>query len=101
MVQAQFNLDESLWTFVQQSWQYGFQNQDELIRVALGKLQQELYSLEMSADLYAEVYAEDADLQALTDSAIAVWTEWIVYNVGRLLMLIWNRREVLKRGRFG
>jgi hypothetical protein len=55
----------------------------------------------MSADLYAEVYAEDADLQALTDSAIAVWTEWIVYNVGRLLMLIWNRREVLKRGRFG
>jgi len=31
--------------------------------------------LEMSADLYAEVYAEDADLQALTDSAIAVWTE--------------------------
>ena len=75
MVQAQFNLDESLWTFVQQSWQYGFQNQDELIRVALGKLQQELYSLEMSADLYAEVYAEDVDLQALTDSAIAVWTE--------------------------
>lgn len=75
MVQAQFNLDESLWTFVQQSWQYGFQNQDELIRVALGKLQQELYSLEMSADLYAEVYAEDMDLQALTDSAIAVWTE--------------------------
>ena len=75
MVQAQFNLDESLWTFVQQSWQYGFQNQDELIRVALGKLQQELYLLEMSADLYAEVYAEDADLQALTDSAIAVWTE--------------------------
>jgi hypothetical protein len=75
MVQAQFNLDESLWTFVQQSWQYGFQNQDELIRVALGKLQQELYSLEMSADLYAEVYAEDKDLQVLTDSAIAVWTE--------------------------
>jgi hypothetical protein len=68
-------LDESLWTFVQQSWQYGFQNQDELIRVALGKLQQELYSLEMSADLYAEVYAEDKDLQVLTDSAIAVWTE--------------------------
>ena len=75
MVQAQFNLDESLWAFVQQSWQYGFQNQDELIRAALGKLQQELYSLEMSADLYAEVYAEDKDLQALTDSAIAVWTE--------------------------
>jgi len=101
MVQAQFNLDESLWTFVQQSWQYGFQTQDELIRVALGKLQQELYSLEMSADLYAEVYAEDADLQALTDSAIAGWTEWIVYSVGRLLMLIWNRREALKRGKFG
>lgn len=75
MVQAQFNLDESLWAFVQRSRQYGFQNQDELIRVALGKLQQELHSLEMSADLYTEVYAEDGDLQALTDSAIAGWPE--------------------------
>jgi hypothetical protein len=75
MVQAQFNLDESLWAFVQKSRQYGFQNQDELIRVALGQLQQELDSLEMSADLYTEVYAEDADLQALTDSALAGWPE--------------------------
>ncbi|MEG4624086.1 hypothetical protein Q5691_07355 [Microcoleus sp. w1-18aA5] len=75
MVQAQFNLDESLWAFVQKSRQYGFQNQDELIRVALGKLQQELDSLEMSADLYTEVYAEDTDLQALTDSALAGWPE--------------------------
>ncbi|WP_293339829.1 hypothetical protein [Microcoleus sp. CAWBG58] len=73
MVQAQFSLDESLWAFVQRSQQYGFQDRDELIRVALGKLQQELDSLEMSADLYAEVYAEDGDLQALTDSAIAGW----------------------------
>jgi Arc/MetJ-type ribon-helix-helix transcriptional regulator len=75
MVQAQFSLDESLWAFVQRSAQYGFQNQDELIRVALGKLQQELQALEMSADLYAEVYAEDADLQALTSSAIVGWAE--------------------------
>jgi Arc/MetJ-type ribon-helix-helix transcriptional regulator len=75
MVQAQFSLDESLWAFVQQSAQYGFQNQDELIRVALGKLRQELQALEMSADLYAEIYAEDADLQALTGSAIGNWPE--------------------------
>ncbi len=71
MVQAQFSLDESLWAFVQRSADYGFQNRDELIGLALGKLQQEFQALEASANLYAEEYAEDADLRALTDSAIA------------------------------
>jgi hypothetical protein len=75
MVQAQFSLDESLWAFVQQSAHYGFQNQDEMVRLALEKLQQELAQLELSADLYAEEYTVDADLQALTDSAIVGWAE--------------------------
>ncbi len=75
MVQAQFSLDESSWAFVQRSAHYGFQNQDELVRLALEKLQQEMTQLESSADLYAEEYAVDADLQALTDSAIVGWAE--------------------------
>jgi hypothetical protein len=75
MVQAQFSLDESLWAFVQRSADYGFQNRDELIGLALGKLQQEFQALEASAQLYAEEYAEDADLRALTDSAIVGWVE--------------------------
>jgi hypothetical protein len=73
MVQAQFSLDESLWAFVQRSEEFGFQNQDELIKLALGKLQQELQELEASANLYAEEYAADAELQVLTNSAIGNW----------------------------
>jgi Arc/MetJ-type ribon-helix-helix transcriptional regulator len=75
MVQAQFSLDESSWAFVQRSEQYGFQNRDELVRLALEKLQQELTQLASSADLYAEEYAVDQDLQALTNSAIVGWAE--------------------------
>ena len=70
MVQAQFSLDESSWAFVQRSEHYGFQNRDELVRRALDKLKQELTQLELSAVLYAEEYAVDEDLQALTDRAI-------------------------------
>jgi hypothetical protein len=39
------------------------------VQLALGKLPQEITQLESSADLYAEEYAGDADLQALTDRA--------------------------------
>jgi Arc/MetJ-type ribon-helix-helix transcriptional regulator len=75
MVQAQFSLDESSWAFVQRSEHYGFQSRDELVRLALGKLQQELTQLESSAELYAEEYTADGDLRALTDSAIVGWVE--------------------------
>jgi Arc/MetJ-type ribon-helix-helix transcriptional regulator len=70
MVQAQFSLDESSWAFVQRSEHYGFQSRDEVVRLALDKLQQELTQLELSAELYAEEYTADGDLRALTDSAI-------------------------------
>jgi Arc/MetJ-type ribon-helix-helix transcriptional regulator len=72
MLQAQFSLDDSLWAFVQRSVDYGFQNRDELIGLALGKLQQKFQMLEASANLYTEEYA---DLRALTDSAIVGWVE--------------------------
>jgi hypothetical protein len=52
-----------------------FQNRDELIGFALGKLQQGFQALEASANLYAEAYAEDAGLRALTDSEIVGWVE--------------------------
>jgi hypothetical protein len=75
MVQAQFNLDESLWAFVQRSTDYGFRDHHELVWAALNRLQQELSQLETSADLYAEEYQSDLDLQALTESAIVGWEE--------------------------
>ncbi|MEM9272708.1 MAG: hypothetical protein AAGA80_07055 [Cyanobacteria bacterium P01_F01_bin.143] len=47
-------------------------DRDELIRVALSKLRQELEnrSLEESAELYAEIYEQDQELQELTESAL-------------------------------
>lgn len=73
MPQAQFSLDESLLEFVRRSEQYGFRSPDELVRLALTKLQEEVEQLETSAQLYAEDYQTDLDLQALTDSAISFW----------------------------
>jgi hypothetical protein len=67
--------DSSISGLSKRSENYGFQNRDELIGLALGKLQQEFQALEASANLYAEEYAEDADLRALTDSAIVGWVE--------------------------
>jgi hypothetical protein len=35
----------------------------------------ELQSLQESADLYAEIYAEDMELQKLTEAALVEWPE--------------------------
>ena len=72
MTQAQFNLEESEIEFLDRFQEYGFRDRDELIRVALSKLRQELesQSLEESADLYAEIYEQDRQLQELTESAL-------------------------------
>ena len=72
MTQAQFNLEESEIEFLDRCQEYGFNNRDELIRVALSKLRQELEtrSLEESVDLYAEIYEQDRQLQELTESAL-------------------------------
>ncbi|MDJ0531554.1 MAG: hypothetical protein QNJ70_03510 [Xenococcaceae cyanobacterium MO_207.B15] len=72
MTQAQFNLEESEIQFLNRYQEYGFRDQDELIRAALKKLRQELetQSLEESADLYAEIYEQDRELQELTESAL-------------------------------
>ena len=48
-----------------------------MIRVALQKLQSELEvkDLEESAQLYAEIYEEDTELQELTDTACVDFRE--------------------------
>jgi hypothetical protein len=48
-----------------------------MVRAALLQLQKEVErrSLELSAELYAEVYEEDTDLQELTETALAEWPE--------------------------
>ncbi len=66
-------IDENQIDFLKKYSQYGFKTQDELVKEALSRLRDDLEqeSLEQSASLYAEIYADDEDLQELTESALA------------------------------
>ena len=71
------NIEESQVNFLLHYQKYGFKNEGEMIRVALQKLQSELevQDLEESANLYAEIYKEDAELQELTETACVDFIE--------------------------
>ena len=70
-----FKLDESIGQFVDRFQDYGFQDPRELVISALERLQSalELAKLEESAALYAEIYQEDPELQALTEAGLEEW----------------------------
>lgn len=53
----------------------GYPDRSSLVREALDRFRKELtqQQLRESADLYAEVYAEDEDLQQLASQAMAGW----------------------------
>ena len=75
MKEYTFKLDESIGQFVERFQDYGFQDSRELVVAALEKLQSALESakLERSADLYAEIYEEEPELQALTEAGLEEW----------------------------
>lgn len=77
MQQAKFSISEPLMEFLSHYRQYGFKDKSAMVQAALLHLRQEYErrQLEESAQLYAEVYAEDAELQELADSAAAGWPE--------------------------
>ena len=77
MQQAKFSLSSPLIEFVGNYQQYGFKDRSALVRAALTRLKEERerYLLEQSADLYAALYAEDTDLQELTNDALTGWPE--------------------------
>ncbi len=77
MVQAKFTLSDEQLAFVEKHRAYGFKDRSELVRSALSRLQQELelQTLEKSARLYEEVYAEDAETQAWVEDARQGWPE--------------------------
>lgn len=60
--------DKNQADFLRNFSQYGFKNQEDLLSEALRRLRENLETemLEESANLYAEIYAEDDDLQELT-----------------------------------
>ncbi len=75
MMQAKFTLEQSQIDFLEQFKDRGFKDKSSIVRLALDKLAQELQrqELEESADLYTEMYLEDAELWQLTDVAIEGW----------------------------
>lgn len=77
MIQAKFSLQEQDIDFLQAHRRYGFKDKSEMVRSALQHLRTNLETLAMeeSAELYASLYAEDQELQALTASALTDWPE--------------------------
>ena len=75
MMQAKFSIDEMQHAFLSSYRAHGFKDRSEMLRTAIETLRKELEQreFEQSVMLYAEIYAEDEELQTLTDSAIAGW----------------------------
>lgn len=77
MIQAKFSLDKEHIQFLKQYKHYGFKDKSTLVRAALNQLKQELerQQLEESAELYAQLYQDDDDLQQITEAALEDWPE--------------------------
>lgn len=77
MQQAKFSITEPLLDFLANYKQYGFRDKSTMVRAALLHLQAEIeqQKLQHSADLYAEIYDEDEELQMLTTTALLEWPE--------------------------
>lgn len=77
MQQAKFSVEEFQADFLSNYKRYGFKDKSSMIREALNRLKEELelQSLKESADLYAEIYADDREIKELTESAISGWPE--------------------------
>ncbi len=75
MVPTKVTLEQSQIDFLAQFNTLGFKDKSSLVRSALNQLQQRIENqeLERSADLYAEIYEEDEDLQQLTALAGNDW----------------------------
>ncbi|OQY20697.1 MAG: hypothetical protein B6I36_00170 [Desulfobacteraceae bacterium 4572_35.1] len=77
MKQAKFSVEENQVDFLNGYKSYGFKDKSSMLRAAIDKLRQELEleTLKRSANLYAEVYSADKELQSLTEEPTAPWPE--------------------------
>ncbi|MCT7957990.1 hypothetical protein [Laspinema palackyanum] len=75
MKEYTFKLDDSISQFVEQFQDYGFQDSRALVMAALQRFQSALESakLQESAALYAEIYEEEPELQALAEAGLEEW----------------------------
>ena len=77
MYQAKLSISETQRELLNKHKQYGFKDKSSMVRAALNDLKRklELEKLKESAELYAEIYEEDAELKELTESALIDWPE--------------------------
>lgn len=77
MQQAKFSLTPPLVEFLGDYQTYGFKDRSSMVRIALQRFREELelQSLQQSATLYAELYAQDEELHELTETALQGWPE--------------------------
>lgn len=77
MVQSKFSINQKQADFLNKYRAFGFKDKSSMVREAIEHLKKQLEFeiLKRSADLYAEVYAEDRDLKELTEMALAGWPE--------------------------
>jgi metal-responsive CopG/Arc/MetJ family transcriptional regulator len=77
MVQTKISLTQSLLDFLDGYKSYGFKDKNDMVRVALAHLREEIEQrqLKESAALYAEMYANDSELLELTEAAVSGWPE--------------------------
>ena len=77
MLQAKFSLTPTLSEFIGNYKLYGFKDKSALVQAALLHLKEklELQNLKNSAELYEEIYKDDADLHELTEAAGKEWPE--------------------------
>ncbi|MFZ0131855.1 MAG: hypothetical protein WAK95_04885 [Desulfobacterales bacterium] len=77
MLQAKFSIKEPQARFLSKYKDYGFKDKSTMLRVAIDHFRKtiEIEQLKQSANVYAEVYAEDDELKSLTDNALDGWPE--------------------------
>ena len=77
MLQAKFSVEQTQVDFLNHYQQYGFQNRSAMVRMALNRLKADIEQnrLRQSAELYAELCDEDAELTELTAAAMGGWPE--------------------------
>ena len=75
MVQTKISISNEQYMFVNNFKSFGFKNKSSMFRKALNLLiaEHKKKQLAKSAQLYAEIYATDNDLQELVESAISNW----------------------------
>lgn len=77
MYQTKVSLTEPLAEFLTKYRAYGFKDKSSMVRAALDQFHRELETqkLKESAELYAELYESDEELQMLAEASFEGWPE--------------------------